>query len=131
MTERPPAEFVNAKHSTRKALVGEMHRKTEPIGVTPPSTDQREIVGRKRIVPDDCRRIVGGIEQRRTCLRREDFMLIHRRLPCCAIGRSRSSPAFHYFSMPWYLRNSIAKIPANLHQRLSVGFWEDSAMTPI
>jgi hypothetical protein len=45
----------------------------------------------------------------------------------CAIGRLRSGPACHYFSMPWYLHNSIAKIPANLLQRLGIGFWEDSA----
>nr|CCD32268.1 Hypothetical protein SC2p2_01120 [Methylocystis sp. SC2] len=45
---------------------------------------------------------VGQIEQRRMGLRRDDFVLLHRRLLWCAIGPSRSGPA--------YLRNSIAKI---------------------
>lgn len=48
------------------------------------------------------RRAVGRIEQRRMGLRRDDFVLLHRRLLWCAIGPSRSGPA--------YLRNSIAKI---------------------
>jgi hypothetical protein len=55
-------------------------------------------------------------------------MLLHRRRPW--VRNPRSSPVYLYFSMPWYLRDAIAKISAKDHQRFSVGFWEDSAMTP-
>ena len=53
----------------------------------------------------------------------------HRRLRWRIRGRSPSGPALHYFSMPWHLRNFIAKeISEIFDQRLSVGFWEDFAM---
>ena len=61
--------------------IGEMDREPKSIGVTPPSTDQRQIFWRKRIVPDNCRRICRRIEQRGPGLRRKDFVLLHRRPP--------------------------------------------------
>jgi len=46
-----------------------MDREPKSVGVAPPSPDKRQIIGRKRIVPDNCRWIIGRIEQRRTGLR--------------------------------------------------------------
>ena len=46
-----------------------MHGKTEPVGVPPSLADQRHVLGRKRVVPDDRRRVGRRIEQRRAGLR--------------------------------------------------------------
>ena len=69
--------FVDAEHTAGKPQIGEVHGKSEPIGGAPPLADQRQVLGRERVMPHDRRRVGRRIEQRRARLRREDFVFLH------------------------------------------------------
>ena len=111
-----------------------MHGKPKPIGVTPSLTDQRQIIGRERVVPDDCRRICRRIEQRSTGLRRKDFVLLHRRPP----GAHPQMVALQFgreFKNQHSCKKSEVQIGeelliSNRPTALNVRFWEDFALTP-
>ena len=49
--------FFTAENSARKFQIRKMHGESQSIGVAPSLTDQRQIIGRERVMPDDCGRI--------------------------------------------------------------------------
>src|SRR3974377_5747 len=109
MTERPRAEFRQCRALDLESAGRRDAPRTQAdwrhAAVDGQAPDRRaKAYSAEQLSPA---RWAGRIRGPRAGLRREDFMLLHRRLPWRTIGRSRSSPAYRYFSMPWYLRNSI------------------------
>ena len=61
----------------RKLQKGKMRGKPQSVRRAPPLTNQRQVLGREGVVPNDRRRLCRRIEQRGAGLRREDFVFLH------------------------------------------------------
>jgi hypothetical protein len=70
-------EFLHCQELCREISNSKMHSESQSFCVAPSLTDQCQIIGRERVMPDDCGRISRWVEQLSPRLRRTNFVLFH------------------------------------------------------